>query len=246
MVLTSFDEVWFTSGLEVTRQLQSAGISVPRPTVFASGDFKNTTLYEIKRSGTRIIIFMAYDQDTYAVASSATAEGMDAGWSWVMLMEITAVVQMAGWLYFRPFLPAEGMQAFAVQVSKYTAAHFNITVSPDSVDLSYSVALHAAVMLYAHAATRVLSEGGDLRDGLAVTQAVRSTTIEGADSSVVALNSDGDRIQSYEVMNYVIEADGRINSVAVGVWDRGGKWVAPVEKAVIWPGNTTEVWAITI
>ena len=52
-------------------------------------------------------------------------------------------------------------------------------------------------MLYAYSAARVLSKGDDLRDGEAVTAAVRNTTIEGVGGTAVALNSNGDRIDSY-------------------------------------------------
>ena len=113
------------------------------------------------------------------------------------------VTEMAGWLWLRPLLPSDGMQAFAEEVSYYAKSRFNFTVSADSVDLTYSIALHDAIMLYAHAATKVLSEGGDLHDGRAVTAAVRSTTIKGVGGSVVALDQSGDRNESYEVMNYM-------------------------------------------
>ena len=133
------------------------------------------------------------------------------------------------------------MQVFAEQVSNYTRTGFNITVSPDSVDLTYSIALHDAIMLYAHAATKVLAEGGSLHDGQAVTEAVRSTTFKGVGNSVVALDKHGDRIESYEVMNYVEGADGGITSVAVGLYNRTLQQYVAYERAVVWPGRSTRV-----
>ena len=64
-------------------------------------------------------------------------------------------------------------------------------------------------MLYAHAATRLLADGGDLKDGAAVAQAVRQTSFVGIGGSVVALDENGDRVQDYEVMNYVWGGPGR-------------------------------------
>ena len=97
-----------------------------------------------------------------------------------------------------------------------------------------------AVMLYAHAATKVLLEGGNLYDGLAVTEAVRSTRFEGI-AGVVALNQQGDRIDSYEVMNYVLMEDGKVDSVPVGVYHSNLQQYKAYERAVVWPGSMTEV-----
>ena len=96
-------------------------------------------------------------------------------------------------------------------------------------------------MLYAHAATKVMSEGGDLQDGEAVTAAVRTTTIEGVGGTAVALDSNGDRIESYEVMNYVLEAGNATSSVAVGMFNSTQGQYKAYERAVVWPGKTTEV-----
>ena len=63
------------------------------------------------------------------------------------------------------------------------------------------VPLHDAVMLYARAVKQLLKEGGKSRDGQAVTSALRNTTFEGA-AGLVLLDAHGDRIESYEVMNY--------------------------------------------
>ena len=71
-----------------------------------------------------------------------------------------------------------------------------ISVSVDSVDITYSLALHEAIILYAHAATKVLSNGGDLRDGKAVAAAVRGTTFQPVvGQSIVSLDNNGDRIE---------------------------------------------------
>ena len=169
---------------------------------------------------------------------------MTDGWAIVML-EKTIIGEMAenylGWLYLQQFLPPTHAQAFSEQVSDYTQSRFDITVSPDDVDLTYSVALHDAVMLYAHAATKVLSEGGELHNGSAVAQAVLSTKFEGVGGTIVALDDRGDRIESYEVMNYVMEANGAIGSVPVGAYSTLQQQYEPSGRAVLWPGRTAKV-----
>ena len=148
---------------------------------------------------------------------------------------------LLGWLWIRPFLASDAMQVFAKQVSDYSKLHFDITVPPDSVDLAYSVALYDAIMLYAHSATKVMSEGGDLHDGQAVTAAVRNTTIEGVGGTAVALDSNGDPVDSYEVMNYVLDAGSVIRSVPVGMFDSTLGQYKAYERTVVWPGKTMEV-----
>ena len=123
------------------------------------------------------------------------------------LLAVPPSLASEDWLYIRPLLPSEGMQVFSQQVSDYTKSGFNISLSADSVDLTNSVALHDAIMLYAYAATKVLSEEGDLSsNSRLVMQAVRSTSFEGVGGKV-ALGEHGDRIVSYEVMNYVAGVD---------------------------------------
>ena len=128
-----------------------------------------------------------------------------AGWAWLVteLLSNIATEHMAGWLVMRSRHPREGMQAFAEEVIDGFKSSSFAAITAKQVHLTYSMALHDAIMLYAHAATKVLSEGGDLHDGRAVTAAVRSTTIKGVGGSVVALDQSGDRNESYEVMNYM-------------------------------------------
>ena len=96
-------------------------------------------------------------------------------------------------------------------------------------------------MLYAHAATKVIAEGGDLQDGQAVTEAVRSTTFEGFGNITVALDQNGNRIESFKVMNYVVGTAGGMESVSVGGYNKSSSGYLAYEQAVIWPGGTTNV-----
>ena len=191
----------------------------------------------------RIVLVLSNNGDALTIASLGRRKSMVTGFAWLLSEDWFEWQDISniGWLYFKPFL-ASDMQAFAKQVSDYSKSHFNITVRPDSVNLEYSETLYAAIMLYAHAATRVLSEGGDLQDGAAVTAAVRNTTFaEGVGGTVVVLDSKGDRIESYELMNFVLEAGNVPGSVAVGMFNSTLWQYKAYEHAVVWPGNTIEV-----
>ena len=86
-----------------------------------------------------------------------------------------------------------------------------------------------------------MSAGGDLRDGEAVTAAVRNTSFTGV-GGVVALDSSGDRMQSYEVTNYVVEKGDVFSLVAVGVFNGTKQQYKAYGRAVLWPpGQITEV-----
>ena len=238
--LTSATEVWFHSALGLTEQLQNASIEVLKPAAFEEGNLQAAMLTTVKRSGNRIVTLLAYDHSLHTVASMATHLRMCAGWAWLFVDSGAVTFEMAGWLFLQPVLPSSNMQAFAQQVSKYAASSFNISVSADSVDVTYSVALHDAIMLYAHAATKVLSEGGDLGNGRAVTEAIRSTAFEGVGGNTVSLDAQGDRIESTAVGNYLLGSNGKLHSETVAVYNRTVKQYRP-ERTVVWPGNTTEV-----
>ena len=244
-VLMTTEELWLVGGGGLQREMQNASIEVLK-LVFVAGEFNVESLSKVSHSVMRVIVFLAYEETGHRVAMSAHRQGMSSpGWAWVLPEEFNipelTISQMDGWLYVQPLLPSEGMQAFAEQVSQYTKSVFNITLPADLVDLTWSVALYEAVMLYAHAATKVLREGGNLRNGSAVTEAVRSTTFEGVGKRIVTLNTKGDRIESYEVMNYVMRADGVMSSMPVGVYNSEVRQYEAYDRAVMWPGSTEEV-----
>ena len=73
---------------------------------------------------------------------------------------------------------------------------------------------------------------------------MRSTSFFGV-GTTVALDNNGDRIVSYEVMNYVPYADG-VASVRIGLYNSTERKYTASERTVKWPGNLTEVpvsWA---
>ena len=240
--LTSTDGVWFLAGLGFVRHLNDAGIEVLKVAAFEPGMLKAETLQYIRRSGIRIIILMAFDSDVRTFAELAGHEEMtQVGWAVVMTrteIQAPAPSGMLGWLWTRPLVPSEGMHLFAEQVSDYSASSFNITISANDVDIAYSAALFDAIMLYARAATKVLSEGGRVHNGQAVSEAVRSTIFEGA-GGLVALDKNGDLVRSYEVLNYVVDGNGGMGSVSVGVYNTTALQYT-AKHAVVWPGNTSK------
>ena len=236
-ILSSTASLFIEIRVGLGQQLNAAGTDVLELAAFEPGNFNGVTLSKVRRSGFRVVLALSVTTDVQTVASLGSRESMTTGWAWLLMEKIVAVKDMAGWLWFRPFLGSD-MQSFAKQVSDYSMSHFNISVAADSVDLAYSVALYDAIMLYAYSAMKVLSEGGDLRDGEAVTAALRNTTIEGVGGTAVALDSNGDRIDSYEVMNFVLEAGNVMQSVAVGIFNSRLQEYKVYERSVVWPGST--------
>ena len=271
-ILSSTEEVYWQSGLSLRNQLEAAGITVcgerwsfmggggggwtqvvvdgdvwwctgGSPVAFEPGKLNNMTLGNIRLSGFRIVFVLAFDADSYAVASLGRQLSMMSGYAWLFPRKVPRSPDLQGFLWFRPFL-SEGIDTFARQVSDYTKSHFNLTVSPDLVDVTYSAALHNAIMLYAHAATAMILEGKDLSNGEAVTTAVRRTSFEGAGGSIVTLDAHGDPVESYEVINYVVEEDGEMVSVPVGVYSCKTRRYTASQTQVVWPGhgqNATQV-----
>ena len=239
-MLSSTESLWFDTRQGLAKQLVASSIKVIKPKPMEPGDISDGTLSEIRRSGYRIVLVLAYEPVANTLASLAHRDSMSVGYAW-LIVDSYLGADMQSWLYFRQFLASEAMYSFARQVSDYSQTFFDIAVSPDSVDLVYSAALHDAIMLYAHAATKVLSEGGSLRDGKAVTTAVRSTTFEGVGNLVIELDKDGDRVNSYEVMNYVVGADSGMESLPVGLYNSSQKQYSAYARLVVWPGGTTDV-----
>ena len=206
---------------------------------FEPGSFAErggSVLQEIKRKNFNFVLLIAWDRDMKEIASSAATQGMtNAGWAWLMMEGLVAKAteEMHGWLYMRQFIPSEGMHEFANQVSKRAE-----DINPEAVNKVFSLMLYNAITLYAHAATKVLREGGALSNAEAVTSAVRNTSFESVGGFVVDLDSNGDPVESYEVMNYATDGTG----VAVGLYNSARKQYTVYAQEVIWPpGDTTIV-----
>ena len=75
-----------------------------------------------------------------------------------------------------------------------------------------------------------------MADGKAVTAAVRNTSFVGRENSVVALDKQGDRIESYMVLNYILAPDGVMRSVRVGLYNSTLHQYRS-EGTIVWPGD---------
>ena len=70
---------------------------------------------------------------------------------------------------------------------------------------------------------------------------IQNTTFVGVGGDLVELDKFGDRIESYQVSNYVAGAEnGSFLPVSIGVYNRSTQ-VYVAHKRVLWPGDTTEV-----
>ena len=236
-VLSSSDNVYFEGAVQLQQQFEAAGIEVLRPAAFLSGNFDESALIEIRKGTICICLVLCYDEDSQTVASTAQQEGMmTAGWAWLLTNEKTAVEAMTGWLWLRPFIALD-MHAFAQQAGSYSS-QFNSSWGAGSLSVGYSAALYNAIMLYAQAATKLLCDRGDLRDGKAVTRAMRNSTFMGVEGTFVALNGKGDRSnESFEVMNLVHTAP-EMKSAAVGLYNSTEWKYLQYGLPVVWPGGT--------
>ena len=269
---------------ELTKQLETAGISVQKIPPFQAGEFHDTadqSLGEIRRSGFRIVVLSSQMSTVVAVSLDARAQGMTKGYAWVYISvtksygstegpelgaELRAKLKpqftktfntlrtnpeiVVGWLSIVPFSRPAGLRGFSEQVAAHSDS-FNVSLTAEEVDLPYASTLYEAIMLYAHAASKTLSRGGDLHDGEAVTKALRSTSFIGIEATNVTLDQDGDRILSNAVLNFkpgtrfTLDDVGDIFSAAVsgvmvGFYNSTlGKYKAE-DHAVVWPGRTLE------
>ena len=117
VMLTSTHELWIETGRELTKLQQDEAITVFQPAAFKPGEFNVEMLRNIKIKGIRIVILLDH-QDVDTIAASAAmeekpAQGMSSGWVWILTEKGSPIPQLQGWLFFRPLLPSDGMQAFA-------------------------------------------------------------------------------------------------------------------------------------
>ena len=132
------------AGLHFTTELKRAGFAVVRLTPFEAYNFEPAALSALRRTGVRVVMLVASSGDTRAVGNSGIS--LEGSWAWITFERRNAVTGMQGWLFIQALLLSEGMQTFAEQVSAHSKAHFNLTVSSDSVDLTYGAALYDAIM----------------------------------------------------------------------------------------------------
>ena len=218
---------------------------------FSPGHFERTLLDEIRKTGVRVVITVAYSDDVVQIALDAEEQGMTSpGWAWISTDTLPgaelaahtstrkrAKIALFGWLYIwhaQSKLP--GLAQFYQQVKTFGKRQFGLNIS--SVD-PYAAQLYDSVYLYAHAATQVLAAGGAVNNGTAIVQAMLNISFEGIEQKTVKLDSNGDAIEPYSVMNYVEQGDGEMRGVEVGQYVSGELKLRVAE--IRWPGNVSRV-----
>ena len=86
-ILTSSEPVWLEGGSGLATQLEDAGIMVLKLASFSTGIFKVSALSEIKHSGLRVVVFMAYSDD--AIVKHIHQEDMTRGFAWLFQSALT-------------------------------------------------------------------------------------------------------------------------------------------------------------
>ena len=216
-MLSSFEELYRTTASSWSKELAAEKVKVGPDQTFEQGLFQRTALATIQQSGVRVVIVLASKEDTATIAVGAQQSGMmAAGWAWagvdtVPIVQGEAKQALDGWLYF-VLAQNVSLERFHEDVRAYGERYFD--QSPDSISV-YAASLYDAVFLFAHAATRVISEGSDVDDGSAIVEAMTKTSFEGILQRSVELDENGDAIEPYAVMNYVEQGDGNMRGVEV-------------------------------
>ena len=125
------------------------------------------------------------------------------------------------------------LQAFHADVREYNLKIFNVSATSIS---QYAASLYNSVYLYAHAATQLLAEGGTANDGQALMSLLVNISFNGIEQRLVDLDQNGDAIEPYFIMNYIIDsAQQCMKGVEVGNYD-----AHPLDlyvQKIQWPGT---------
>ena len=188
-MLSSTSNVYLrTASAEWKPRLQNDRIRVEPFNTFNRGEFDGKSLDAIAKASVRIVVVLACSEDTATVAIKAWQRVpcmMDAGWAWVGMDTVpgaehivpASAPALSGWLYLIVAdNDSQKMSNFYEDVRSYGGKYFDST--PDSVSV-YSASLYDAVHLFAHAATRVIRDGGKSNNGTALVEAMRGLTFNG-------------------------------------------------------------------
>ena len=79
VIISSTESLFLETQHSLGQQLEAASMEVLKPAAFEPGNFKETTLREIKNSGIRIVLVLSYEADARTVASLGHRESMTTG-----------------------------------------------------------------------------------------------------------------------------------------------------------------------
>ncbi|XP_071507030.1 atrial natriuretic peptide receptor 1-like [Diadema antillarum] len=100
----------------------------------------------------------------------------------------------------------------------------------------FASAFHDAVILYSLAVNETLAEGGDIKDGYAITRKMWNRTFDGI-SGKVTINSNGDRDADYSLWDMTDTENGTFQVIANYYGATGVFETTDVEPK--WPGGAT-------
>ena len=209
-----------------------------------------SVLDDVLRQQTRVVMVLAGQQDLIPIATAANEKGMvAAGWAWLGLdsvgeafnqaqrlqdMQLPALAQaLNGWIYFVAY--TEASASFYKSVLEATRSYdFPRFVDDAVAEPLYAANLYDAILLYAntlHNNPEAQDDSVRLKD-----QMIAGVAFDGK-TGRVALDEQGDLIQSISVMNSKLGSDGTMVQQAVGLFDGATKEMTPMTQRVTWPGG---------
>ena len=202
-MVTSSDNLFLLTQPAWIQHLSAEKIVVRPALTFEAESFQSAALEEIRRSNVRVVIALACSSDTMTLALAARKLGMTSrGWAWIGDVTVIGAEQadmitsdalienakdaLHGWIYLAVFKKSSAIiDEFYEQVKDYGRRDFNLSKDVTARDIdAFAASLYDAVFLFAHAATRMLSEGGDVQDGKLMVQTMHNISFDGIQGAV--------------------------------------------------------------
>ncbi|XP_038057182.1 atrial natriuretic peptide receptor 3-like [Patiria miniata] len=98
----------------------------------------------------------------------------------------------------------------------------------------YAAATHDAVLIYADVINEIVAEGGDVRDGRAVTRKMWDRTFQGV-TGAVRISANGDRLGVCELLDMTDTKKGTFD--VIGTFDEATGAIIIHDELIKWPGG---------
>ncbi|XP_071165656.1 atrial natriuretic peptide receptor 1-like isoform X2 [Mytilus edulis] len=128
---------------------------------------------------------------------------------------------------------SDSFMEFERDVKTRASTHYNYT-SEDLEANPFITSMYEAFMIYASVANETISEGGDLRDGMAVTQKFWNREFRGLDGSF-KIDSNGDRNTDFSLLD--LDGTSVEYKVVANYFGLDGKLVFNDSIEIHWPNN---------
>jgi hypothetical protein len=257
--ISAAEQLFSRSDSLLGSELKAAKITVDLSIRFDPRKFDRSELSRVASSLVRVVVVQARPADVLDVALAARENGMIAvGYAWLGFestepfesvegspeLQTTTKLSDAlqGWLFLSQMSSVS--QSF---LDRVRAARTPIVGDPfvDDVDL-HAAYLYDSIMLYARAAGQMLRAKQSLSNGPAVVEEMKSVSFQGM-TGLVQIDSRGDRLQSVQTENVVLNAAGALERTRVGVFDASSqKYMTEAGRTVVWPGGATTIPVDTV